>query len=244
MLERHPEGDVPAGGLTFAESQDFCEFPFDTEEEFEHGLEEGHPCEEGPSPLAIEPKELMWGGGAFLVLAVLMRFWLFPAVKQILEPSTVFDALDLPAHVITRDRDTPLERIGGFLPLRAPRAGDMCRALKERGVFTDYRGDILRLGPAPYLSDRQLRDGIDHAIDLGHDASGPVAGDAVHHLLPERRRTARVRRRDGRRLRRPSRDPRRRRHLASLDRSARGGSTGGRRSSWSGFAKSVMRGAS
>ena len=61
-----------------------------------------------------------------------------------------FDALDLPTHVITRDRDTPLERIGGFLALRAPRAGDICRALKERGVFTDYRGDILRLGPAPY----------------------------------------------------------------------------------------------
>ena len=81
-----------------------------------------------------------------------------------------FDALDLPAHVITRDRDTPLERIGGVLALRAPRAGDVCRALKERDVFTDYRGDILRLGPAPYLSDRQLRDGI------------AALGDAVREL--------------------------------------------------------------
>ena len=78
----HAEGEVPAGGLTFAESQEFCEFPFDTEEEFEHGLAEGHPCEEGPSPLAIEPKELLWGGGAFLVLAVLMSLWLFPTVKK------------------------------------------------------------------------------------------------------------------------------------------------------------------
>ena len=71
-----------------------------------------------------------------------------------------FDALDLEPRLITRDRAIPLQRIGGFLALRAPRAGDINRALKERGVFTDYRGDILRLGPAPYLSDRQLRDGV------------------------------------------------------------------------------------
>ncbi|MEI8240790.1 MAG: ATP synthase F0 subunit B [Actinomycetota bacterium] len=34
------------------------------------------------SPLAIEPKELIWGGGSFLVLAILMRFVLFPKVKK------------------------------------------------------------------------------------------------------------------------------------------------------------------
>ena len=28
------------------------------------------------------------------------------------------------------------------------------------GSWTDARGDVLRLGPAPYLSDRQLRDAI------------------------------------------------------------------------------------
>ena len=71
-----------------------------------------------------------------------------------------FDALDLDPAVIARDRSTPLERIGGFLPLRSPHAGALNRDLKRRGVFTDYRIDILRLGPAPYLSNRQLRDGI------------------------------------------------------------------------------------
>lgn len=68
--------------MTFEESQSFCEFPFDNEADFEHGLAEGHPCEEGPSPLAPEPKELIWGGAAFIVLLVLMRVWLFPAVKK------------------------------------------------------------------------------------------------------------------------------------------------------------------
>ena len=48
----------------------------------------------------------------------------------------------------------------GFLAIRAPRAADLSRALRERGVMTDARGDILRLGPAPYLDDRQLTDGI------------------------------------------------------------------------------------
>ena len=42
---------------------------------------EGEP-DEGPSPIAPEPKELLWGLGAFLVLLVAMRLWLVPKVKQ------------------------------------------------------------------------------------------------------------------------------------------------------------------
>ena len=67
-----------------------------------------------------------------------------------------FDALDLPADVISRDREVPLERIGGFLALRTPHAAEICTALREHGVHTDYREDLLRLGPAPYLSQEQL----------------------------------------------------------------------------------------
>jgi F-type H+-transporting ATPase subunit b len=77
------EGEEHGGELmSFAESQDFCEFPYETEEEYEANASAAHPCLEGPSPLAIEVKELAWGAGAFIVLAVLMRFWLFPAVKK------------------------------------------------------------------------------------------------------------------------------------------------------------------
>ena len=69
-----------------------------------------------------------------------------------------FDALDLDPNVIDRDRrSAPLESIGGFLSLRAPRAEAISRALRERGVWTDHRGESLRLGPAPYVSDDQLR---------------------------------------------------------------------------------------
>ncbi|MFV1988167.1 MAG: kynureninase [Gemmatimonadota bacterium] len=71
-----------------------------------------------------------------------------------------FDALDLDVDVIAR-QDVSLSEIGGFLALRSTRAGDLRAALRDRGVLTDHRNDVLRLGPAPYLSDRQLDDAIE-----------------------------------------------------------------------------------
>jgi kynureninase len=61
---------------------------------------------------------------------------------------------------VQRDRDCPLEQLGGFLALHSPMAAELVRALRARGVLVDSRGDVLRLGPAPYLSDRQLLDAI------------------------------------------------------------------------------------
>ena len=69
-----------------------------------------------------------------------------------------FDALDLDPKFIARDRSIALGDIGGFLVLRSARAGEICRKLHERGVYTDYRADALRLGPAPYLSDAQIEE--------------------------------------------------------------------------------------
>ncbi len=72
-----------------------------------------------------------------------------------------FDALGVDPQVIDRDRRAaPLASIGGFLSLRAPRAGEVSRKLRDRNVWTDYRGESLRLGPAPYVSDDQLRAGL------------------------------------------------------------------------------------
>jgi kynureninase len=71
-----------------------------------------------------------------------------------------FDALDLPPRLVDRDRQTPLTRCGGFLALRAPRAGELCAALRAEGVLADARGEVLRLGPAPYLSDGQLAEAM------------------------------------------------------------------------------------
>lgn len=74
--------------------------------------------------------------------------------------ATAFDAADLDPAVIRRDREVPLTEIGGFLALKSPVAAALSQRLHARGIWTDTRGEVLRLGPAPYLCDRQLRDAI------------------------------------------------------------------------------------
>lgn len=80
-----------------------------------------------------------------------------------------FESLDVDpaaAHV----EPMPVERRGGFLAIRCAQAADLCRALRDRGVLTDARGDLLRLGPAPYMSDLQLRNAVEALRDI------PLAG--------------------------------------------------------------------
>lgn len=77
-------------------------------------------------------------------------------LSQIRRLAAGIDALDADPSVLARDRTVPLDRKGGFLALKAPRAGDFVRALRARGVWADHRGAVLRLGPAPYVTDGQL----------------------------------------------------------------------------------------
>jgi kynureninase len=70
-----------------------------------------------------------------------------------------FEALDADPRVARIDRLNDKMR-AGFLAIHAPQAGELCAALRQRGVFADARGQILRLGPAPYLADTQLRDAV------------------------------------------------------------------------------------
>lgn len=51
---------------------------------------------------------------------------------------------------------------GAFLTLRTPRAGHVVQALRGEGVYVDSRRDLLRLGPAPYITVEE----IDLAADL------------------------------------------------------------------------------
>lgn len=71
-----------------------------------------------------------------------------------------FDALDADPQVISRDRSVALGGIGGFLALHTAHAARLHDRLRDGGVWTDYRGDVLRLGPAPYVSDGQLSDAV------------------------------------------------------------------------------------
>jgi kynureninase len=71
-----------------------------------------------------------------------------------------FDECDFDPDRIRRNRGTPIDQLGGFLSLESPDAESLHRHLLDRGLLTDYRGQRLRFGPAPYLSDAQLEQSI------------------------------------------------------------------------------------
>jgi hypothetical protein len=77
-----------------------------------------------------------------------------------------FDAMDLNPSLIARDRSIALGDIAGYLVLHSSRAGEICRKLHESGVYTDYRAEVLRIGPAPYLSDAQIEEAMTRALEI------------------------------------------------------------------------------
>jgi kynureninase len=82
------------------------------------------------------------------------------SVRQVGLLKAGFESLDLdPRH--TEVVPVPKERRAGFLAIRTTRAEELVRTLRARNIFCDHRGEILRLGPAPYVSDEQLT----HAVE-------------------------------------------------------------------------------
>ena len=88
---------------------------------------------------------------------------------QIRRLAKLFDDLDAPPHVISRDRDIDLAQIGGFLALRSPCAEQIATALRHRGVYVDRWNESVRLGPAPYVTDNQLLEAIDALAEVLRD---------------------------------------------------------------------------
>jgi kynureninase len=66
-----------------------------------------------------------------------------------------FTALDVDPSVAQVVAIAP-DRRAGFVALHSPCAADLVTALRTRGVWADARGETLRLGPAPYVSDEQI----------------------------------------------------------------------------------------
>lgn len=64
-----------------------------------------------------------------------------------------------PLALASADDDS---RRGAFVSLRHPSASRLSAALHARGILTDSRGELLRLGPAPYVLDAE----IDAALDV------------------------------------------------------------------------------
>ena len=82
------------------------------------------------------------------------------SLRQIRLLAAGVDDLDLDPSLLRLDRTVPLRRRGGFLALETPRAGEICCALRGRDVWADHRGRVLRLGPAPYVTDAQLNEAV------------------------------------------------------------------------------------
>lgn len=82
------------------------------------------------------------------------------SLAQIRRLAAGVDALDLDPALLNRDRAVQLSRRGGFLAMDTPRAGEICCKLRGRGVYADFRGRVLRLGPAPYVTPRQLDEAV------------------------------------------------------------------------------------
>jgi kynureninase len=88
-----------------------------------------------------------------------------------------FRALDLDPRIAVLI-EIPIERRAGFVAIKTPHAARLVATLAAHDVFADARGDTLRLGPAPYLSERQLDDAI------------AIIGEACRGLAPTRPSTS------------------------------------------------------
>ncbi len=65
---------------------------------------------------------------------------------------------------------------GGFVTLKTDRAGEVCDELRKEDVFVDSRGNLLRLGPAPYVLDSEIERGVEAVLKViqrvGEDPGG------------------------------------------------------------------------
>jgi kynureninase len=81
---------------------------------------------------------------------------------------TLFREKNFEPSLIRLTHEEPLERNGGFLSLTSPKAREIRAQLMENGVFTDARGEILRFGPAPYITTSQIRQAMDELEKVVH----------------------------------------------------------------------------
>ncbi|HMR79597.1 MAG TPA: hypothetical protein PKD61_31030, partial [Polyangiaceae bacterium] len=84
--------------------------------------------------------------------------WNVEALRELSLRQTqqIIDGLD--GFEIVTPRDSGQR--GGFVALRRPDAAALVVALRKEGIFADARGEILRFGPAPYVTPEQIARGL------------------------------------------------------------------------------------
>lgn len=102
--------------------------------------------------------------GLYRADAVLAHFDAFgldvPALRaiNIAQTERIVEGLDRAGLEIVSPRD-PARR-GGFVAARVEDADAVAQSLRASGVFVDARGSVLRLGPAPYLTNEEIDRGV------------------------------------------------------------------------------------
>lgn len=82
-------------------------------------------------------------------------------IEQVAAESTAFE-------IVSPRRES---QRGGFVSLRHPAAGAICERLRHEGVWVDSRGDLLRLGPAPYITDDEIDRGVATTLRVARELS-------------------------------------------------------------------------
>jgi selenocysteine lyase/cysteine desulfurase len=90
-----------------------------------------------------------------------------PALRRISvrQTSRILAAIDAAgrASAVVSARDAALR--GGFVAIRSANATDVAARLRARHVVVDARGELLRLGPAPYLTDDEIDRGVSAVLE-------------------------------------------------------------------------------
>jgi kynureninase len=85
--------------------------------------------------------------------------------RQVALLQAEFEAGDVPPAVAAVE-PIASDRRAGFLAIRSPHARGVVEPLRRRGIYADARADVLRLGPAPYVSDQHLVTAIANLVEL------------------------------------------------------------------------------
>ncbi len=128
-----------------------------------------------PSPVGYGPAGARFAGATFdpvgfyradAVLDHFDRFGLgVPELRAISTRQTGRIVERLRHAGVSLASSTDDARRGGFVAAVVPRAHAVVTALRARRIFVDARGDRLRFGPAPYLTDDEIDAGVDAAIE-------------------------------------------------------------------------------
>jgi kynureninase len=80
--------------------------------------------------------------------------------EQKLTPEKLRELNQHQLEILANGTTSHLNGIGGFLTIEVEHPAVVQKALRSQGIWSDYRGDMLRLGPAPYVSDGQIHQAV------------------------------------------------------------------------------------